>query len=60
MYTHQCMWWWWVMPRQAQIGNGKMFFEECEIYWDPALNREDLYAQLACRKYREIPSHRIR
>ena len=36
------------------------FFEECDVFWKPAPDRESLYAQLSCRKYREIPSHQIR
>ena len=47
---------------QAQIGavKGKVnFFEEEEVYWNPALDRDGLYAQLAKRKYREIPPHQI-
>jgi hypothetical protein len=48
---------------QAQVGRKKeklSFFDECEIYWDPAPSRDGLYAQLANRKYREIPSSCIR
>ena len=48
---------------QAQVGREKeklSFFDECETYWDPAESRDELYAQLANRKYREIPSHLIR
>ena len=50
-------------PTQSQAGNeGRTlsFFEECETYWRPASNKEDLYQQLSQRKYREIPKHHIR
>ena len=52
-----------ISPTQSQAGNeGRTlsFFEECETYWRPASNREDLYQQLSQRKYREIPKHQIR
>jgi hypothetical protein len=41
-------------------GRTLSFFEECETYWRPASNKEDLYQQLSQRKYREIPKHHIR
>ena len=47
---------------QAQVGERKgdiKFFEETDIYWDPAPSKEGLYEQLAYRKYREIPAHQI-
>ena len=49
-------------PPQVQVGEKRgslTFFEECDTYWKPAPNRECLYAQLAHRKYREIPRHQI-
>lgn len=47
---------------QTQVnkeGQTVSFFEECERYWRPASTKEDLYQQLAQRKYREIPRHQI-
>ena len=48
---------------QTQVGEKReklTFFEECNSYWDPAPSTDELYAQLANRKYREIPAHLIR
>ena len=36
------------------------FFEEEEIYWEPALDSSQLYSQLARHKYREIPRSQLR
>ena len=30
------------------------FFEETVIYWEPGTNREEIYEQLAQKKFREI------
>ena len=35
------------------------FFEECETYWSPSSNANELYEQLSRKKYREIPRNQI-
>ncbi len=40
--------------------NRLRFFVEDQIYWAPASNTSDLYAQLASKKYREIHRNQIR
>jgi hypothetical protein len=35
------------------------FFEESDLYWSPASDPNELYDQMAAKKYREIPRHQI-
>ena len=52
----------WCVTSQTQAGSeGRTlsFFEECDLYWRPASTREEIYQQLAQKKYREIPRHQI-
>ena len=42
------------------VANPSAFFDEEDVYWSPASSCNELYAQLAERKYREILRHQIR
>ena len=46
------------VPTSSNLEDG--FFTESEIYWAPASNSQDLYAQLSSSKFREILRPQIR
>ena len=52
-----------VLELQNVAADNKMvqesFFTESEIYWAPASNPRDLYAQLSQSKFREIQRQQI-
>ena len=43
----------------SYAGPAPKFFEECETYWAPSSQANELYEQLATRKYREILREQI-
>ncbi|XP_064395470.1 uncharacterized protein LOC135342615 isoform X2 [Halichondria panicea] len=43
----------------SYAGPAPKFFEECETYWAPSSMANELYEQLAARKYREILREQI-
>ncbi len=43
----------------SYAGPAPKFFEECETYWAPSSQANELYEQLAARKYREILREQI-
>ncbi len=43
----------------SYAGPAPKFFEECETYWAPSSQANELYKQLAARKYREILREQI-
>ncbi len=49
------MFWWLYLQTQHCSG----FFEEARTYWAPSSVAEELYEQLATKKYREIPRNQI-
>ena len=57
------LWGWLILednlPLQNNDYNKLKFFVEDQTYWAPASSASGLYAQLAAKKYREIPRQQI-
>lgn len=46
--------------KQNESKGKKEFFKETQEYWKPSYTKQAIYQQLANKRFREVPRHKIR